>query len=29
MVSVAQDFYKVLWNYELSAEQAKALLGIK
>ena len=29
MVSVAQDFYKVLWNCELSAEQAKALLGIK
>jgi len=29
MVSVAQDFYKVLWNCELSADQAKSLLGIK
>jgi len=29
MVSVAQDFYKVLWNYELTAEQAKSLLGVK
>ena len=28
MISMTQDFYKVLWNCELSAEQAKGLLGI-